>query len=372
MIIYVCTSAERHVVAAYFGYWGASLRKSVRLVSYKQLFSFSRLPRATYIFADLERLPAWQRERAALYWHHLKKTWPEARLLNHPLRTQRRYSLLRTLNKSGMNGFDVFRLEEDRTPSRFPVFIRRENSHSGPESELLHTPDELDAALRQMTERMAADDLLITEFLNRPDPQGRFWKYSAFVFEDRIVPAHLFVEDAWCVKAPMFVDDEIIAAERDYIEGNPHESHLREVARLGQIEYGRIDYGIVDGQPQVYEINTHPQIVGAFDNHAAARSEARERSARLIESAFRAIDDASAGKESVAPPVVAGPAWWRERSLAYGVCVALSKSIGRPSLAPWFYHQLLRLASFAMSKGLLPDAPSPDVKSQTEDRDSRH
>ena len=49
---------------------------------------------------------------------------------------------------------------------------------------------------------------------------------------------------------PIIVDDEIVAAERVFVDANPFESVLRRAAQLANIDSGRIDYGLVDGHPQ--------------------------------------------------------------------------------------------------------------------------
>jgi hypothetical protein len=50
------------------------------------------------------------------------------------------------------------------------------------------------------------------------------------------------------------------AEEIRYLDTNPHEAWIREVFRLARIEYGRVDYGILAGKPQVWEINTNSTI----------------------------------------------------------------------------------------------------------------
>ncbi|HEY6904140.1 MAG TPA: hypothetical protein VI216_07510, partial [Candidatus Acidoferrales bacterium] len=49
--------------------------------------------------------------------------------------------------------------------------------------------------------------------------------------------------------------------ELEYVQSNPHAEWLRETFALANIRYGRIDYGLLDGKPQVWEINTNPTIV---------------------------------------------------------------------------------------------------------------
>ena len=45
------------------------------------------------------------------------------------------------------------------------------------------------------------------------------------------------------------------------MQTNPHEAELRAIFKLARIDYGRIDYGIKDGQIQVWEINTNPMLL---------------------------------------------------------------------------------------------------------------
>jgi len=53
---------------------------------------------------------------------------------------------------------------------------------------------------------------------------------------------------------------EGLAKELDYIGGNPHADELKRAFEIAGIDYGRADYGIVNGRPQIYEINTNPHL----------------------------------------------------------------------------------------------------------------
>jgi hypothetical protein len=87
-------------------------------------------------------------------------------------------------------------------------------------------------------------------------------------------------------------------AERDFVVAIPHEAALREVAAIAQVEYGRIDYAILNGRPQVWEINLNPTIGRGLRppaGHVPAelepvRSETRREFYRRFTSAFEAID----------------------------------------------------------------------------------
>jgi len=60
------------------------------------------------------------------------------------------------------------------------------------------------------------------------------------------------------------------AAEQEaYAAANPHSGQLMEIFKRARIEYGRIDYCIVDGYIEVFEVNTNPSVLSdpptAFD-----------------------------------------------------------------------------------------------------------
>ncbi len=52
----------------------------------------------------------------------------------------------------------------------------------------------------------------------------------------------------------------MILEERAYIVGNPHEAQLREIFGIAGVGYGRIDYAVLNGRVQTWEINLHPTI----------------------------------------------------------------------------------------------------------------
>jgi hypothetical protein len=55
--------------------------------------------------------------------------------------------------------------------------------------------------------------------------------------------------------------EEQIEEHLRYVETNPHRDQLEKVFELAGIEYGRIDYCVVDGRVQTFEINTNPTVV---------------------------------------------------------------------------------------------------------------
>jgi hypothetical protein len=214
-----------------------------------------------YIFADLERLSPDQALRARWLWEELARSSRGARLLNHPTRAMRRYELLRVLHERGINTFDVYRLTEGRWPARYPVFLRGENDHGGARSGLLRTRHELEDAIAAVErDRGSREGVLITEFCDTADDQGLYRKYSAFVVGDTVFPKNVLFSKHWVLKRTDLLEEDLLREERAHVETNPHADRLREIFRLARIEYGRVDYGLLNGAIQVWEINTNPHV----------------------------------------------------------------------------------------------------------------
>jgi hypothetical protein len=85
-----------------------------------------------------------------------------------------------------------------------------------------------------------------------------------------------------------------------YFEANPHAAWLRRVFEVARIEYGRVDYGVSGGVPQVWEINLTPTLghAGGRSRHAGLpsdlkrrREESRQMFHERLMSAFLALDE---------------------------------------------------------------------------------
>jgi len=260
-LFYVVTRRHAEVMAPYVTGWGPSPERRMAYVFYEDLPDTSRLPSGTYLFADLERLGPRQIELASRVWEELAKDPERASALNDPRRVLRRYDLLQRLHAAGLNRFRAIRASESWGDLRFPVFLHEERGHAGALTPLIHDEAALRRALRSARLRgHRARDLLVTEFCDTSDAQGIFRKYSAFRVGDEILPRHVFFSRDWQLKRPDLESPEL-ARERDlYLIRNPHEEALREIFELAGIEFGRIDYSLLDGETQVWEINTNPTV----------------------------------------------------------------------------------------------------------------
>jgi hypothetical protein len=258
---------------------GAALRDRMRIVLYDDLAQLDRLRLGTWVFTEIDRLNNAERELARRACERLATVNGYARVMNHPDRVLLRYDLLRAASAAGMNRFQARRAadigfgRDSRTTRsdgnvtaasalRYPVFVRFANRHTGNLTPLLESPAQLEAALAAlMSSRHRLHELLVVEFCDTKDEHGIYRKYSAYKIGDRVVPRYLECSRDWMVKWDWRIFDRVRADEEiRYLETNPHEAWIREIFEVAGIDYGRVDYGVLDGVPQAWEINTNPTI----------------------------------------------------------------------------------------------------------------
>ena len=293
MIFYVVTGSHLYTMTSFLETYGRHLASRVKLVFYEQLTRMQYFPAGTYIFSDIERLSPAMTEVAAQVWNTLSAAGDHIRLLNHPTQSMRRYELLRTLYEEGSNGFNIYRLTEHRKPEQFPVFIRGENDHSGSLTPLLHTQAELDAAISDLGLRgCTRDNKVIIEFCNTADTSGTFRKYGAFIIGKSIIPDHLFFSQQWMAKNEVItqIPEAQLQEEWEYVQGNPHAAVLREIAGRARIEYGRFDYGVLNGLLQVWELNTNPMLPLMGHSRVPERAPFQAYTADQVSAAFEVLD----------------------------------------------------------------------------------
>ncbi len=266
------------------------LKSTLRCLTYEELFLQLSGPIGHTIFTDLDRLSAYEREMLGRFASALRQAAPAARLLNDPVATLDRLPLLAALHRIGINDFTAIRLDTGARPARFPVFIRTEDGHFGPETDLLADEAAFDAALADLQAHgRPLGGRIAVGFSGGRHPDGRFRRYGAYKIGDRVFAEELFVSERWVVKdAFAHWDAATIAEELDYVRGNPHEAVLRKVFSLAHVDYGRVDYDVVDGRVQVFEVNTNPSF--SIRPCEDARSERRALARRSTIDAFRALD----------------------------------------------------------------------------------
>lgn len=270
----------------------------VRTMAYEDLFCARRVPRATYVFTDLERLASWELTLAARLYRRMKKRG--LRCLNDPARVMSRFELLRTLHRAGVNPFDVYRADEQPRPARFPVFLRDEDHHASPLPMLLDSQAELDAALAaRRAKGIPARGTLVVEHCPAPYGSGanRWHKWGTFKVADRMSIDHIGIDDSWYVKFGRWelLDETAVADEHEAATANRVAPEIEQAFALSGIEFGRADHATVDGRAVVYEINTNPFVGPYVADRIPLRFKTQTLVRERLAAALAAIDSPDTG-----------------------------------------------------------------------------
>ena len=296
----------RFLVSRGYSYTHECLRKTPQapptsLMTYDQLLRSRWLRRATYVFADIDRLGFWDLELAAHAYLEMERLG--LRVLNNPAKVTTRYALLRTLHRAGLNDFNIYRADEINSSIRFPVFLRKNQLHDGPLTELLHSARELQNAIAAaVNSGTPLENLVVIEFAAEPVRPGLYRKLGAYRIGDVIVPTISAHETTWVAKFGQLgiAGEALYQNELELLKTNPFAEHLRKAFEIAAIEYGRADFGIYKGRIQIYEINTNPMINSPGPHPFAARRESERLCWETYLEALRAVD--SGGGRSVRLP----------------------------------------------------------------------
>ena len=249
-------------------------------VSYDDLFAADLLPGGTYVFTDIDRLAPFERRLAAAAFAEMASRPDQFRPINDPARVRTRYGLLRALQIAGLNDFDAYRAAGQPRPRRFPVFVRSETDHSNPVTDLLEDQRALDDALLVLeADGRPLDDLVVIEFAAEPVAPGVWRRYTGYLIDGDVLTDIPVSEAHWLVKdGADLVGEETYLDDISAINTSRHAAVLKEAFEIGRIDFGRLDFGIVGGRVQVYEINTNPNFRGPDLEHPSAV----RRAARLL------------------------------------------------------------------------------------------
>ena len=301
MIFYVATERFSSTIRRFLKHHGKALGGCLTSLTWEELFFERAGPVGHYIFTDFDRLSRYELDCAAAFALALEKTTPDARVLNHPLRALERFPLLAKLYEAGINDFTVTRLESGGRPPKYPAFIRAEDGYGGAEIDLVHDDTEFDSALVDMRRRgLPLRGRVAIGYAAERSPNGMFKKFGAFNIGGSILPHHLMYGRTWVVKSHVNETDWIkrrddqyrftagaVMEEMEYVRNNPHQKVLAQAFALAGIDFGRADYGVVDGRVQVYEINTNPSLPGPV--RSDPRSDRRSMVQRGMIDAFKKL-----------------------------------------------------------------------------------
>ncbi len=268
-----------------------------RIWSYDALLRAKTLPHATWIFTDFDRLSAWELELAAHVYRELESAG--MRVLNDPGRSVGRFDLLASLRRAGRNDFSVWRASQRDAVNRFPVFLRTEAAHRGPITDLIPDAQALDRALdKALSDGYPLRDLMVVEYCAQPLPSGIFRKRAAFRVGDRLISTLAVHDTSWSAKHGRLgvADESLYQEEWESIGRCEHERELVEAFDVASLNYGRVDYSLVEERVQIYEINSNPTIGRTLEHPSPWRVQSAAMAEKLLMDAFQRIDS-SAGQE---------------------------------------------------------------------------
>lgn len=273
--------------------------------SYHRAFRSSTLRRATYVFSDFDRLSFWELELAGRLYRQLARAG--AKVLNDPALVRQRYSLLRALEDKGLNRFAVWRVEDGGRPDRFPVFLRRESGHQGPLSDLLWDEDQIERSIEEvLAEGVPRRGLLLVEYRAQPVAEGLFRRLGMYRVGETMVPALCAHQRTWIAKRGEVgvAGEKLYNEEYEIVATNRFESEVWPAFQAGEIEYGRADFGLVEGQVEIYEINTNPMIKPHDSHPFPIRLETRELILGKLVKAMKGIDTPRGPRIRLSDPVL--------------------------------------------------------------------
>lgn len=264
MIIHLATEAGRRTLA-HVSSRTRPLGSPVQVVLYGEIPHRTTWPRGLYLFTDMERANPAETAWAVRLHEALQAHRGCVGTLNHPTDHLKRFDLLRTLHRQGVNGFDVYRADDLGPDLRFPAFLRYTDKHIGPLTDLLHNRAELEAALaRLVAQGHPIGRLLAVEFLDTSDAQGVFTKYGAFRFGPHVVAGHMFASHSWNAKRESDRRRLVGGREVAWLREFPERDQVLAAFEVARLEYGRMDYAMLDGRIQVWEINDNPSMGSTF------------------------------------------------------------------------------------------------------------
>jgi len=259
MIYYASHPGHSYTIGVVVLYYGRAIESQFRLVPYGKLHTLRDAAPGAVLWTDFDRLDEAELAQAGTLRAELKAKRPDLQHLNDPLASEQRFDLLRRLHREGSNAFAVRRPAESLDGLRYPVFLRDEVGASYAAPPLLEDRAALERALSHLPRSGMARPMIV-EFGAKAGPDGLYRKYGAFRIGERIVPQHCFIQAQWFIKHAALTPATRLE-HRAYLEANPHAAELRRLFDAARIDYGRIDYTVVDGRIQVFEINTNPTIL---------------------------------------------------------------------------------------------------------------
>lgn len=263
MITFVVGEEHQYTIREVLETRDHRLHGTIIVLPYRDFLSFPRLPTSHYIFLDHERLEPTHLQAVRKRFAALQAAVPRIKVLNPPNQYPGRLDVMHRLQAAGVNQFRVLPITDPLEDLRFPVFLRRLDNHEGPLTDLLDGPAVLHREIAALIAAgHAPETLAVTEYVDTRNDEGAHEKRCYFRVGQIIFPVALDASRNWVCKGEVSDPDSVdmVRQELAFLHSNQDEEPLRRAFDVAEITYGRADYAMVDGQPQVFEINTNPLI----------------------------------------------------------------------------------------------------------------
>lgn len=289
MIHFLVPRHQEFGINEYLDRWGHDLAGRFSIIHYEDLPDRSSLSGGVYVFSALDQLTPQGLRLVRELEAQLRASHGAARVLNSAAATLLRFELSQALRRQGLNRHGAIRAADDPGMLRFPVFVREEHQHSGALSRLVNSRPELDVELaRAVLRGFRLSELLVVEYCDTRDTAGWYCRYTAFAVGSEIIPRRLARGREWMVKrAGAEFSEELLREEHAFVMTNPHERELRRIFEIAKVEYGRIDYALLDGAIETWEINLNPTL-GRDPVLPPVLEQLRRKSTELFQERFRA------------------------------------------------------------------------------------
>lgn len=238
--------------------WGKPFRNSILPLSYSWAANLNSFSGGIFLFSDLEILTDKEMSNARLLAERISKQKEDFLILNDPRKALTKLEVLQNLHKAGINQYRAYSLCDYKNIKKFPVFLKGAGNHGGPASKLLYSRKEIEAHLKSVNINPQSHDFFLVEHLLTDQQMGYYTKFSYYKFGPHVFPRHVFFNKDWMIKVRDRLSPSLANFEREFMLNDPHRETILQVFEECNLEYGRVDYSLLDGKPQIWKINTNP------------------------------------------------------------------------------------------------------------------
>lgn len=297
MIFVLTKSKKTYTFQAFLNTWGGDLKKKISIIPIEKFVRQKLFLPGIYILTDFDILGETQTSLLSQIYSILLQFPEKFKLINNPLNALPRIELLEKLFNSGLNSFRCIPSSQKINNLKFPVFVRKGKDHYGKITGLITSEKELNNILFQIEkEGFKRSEILITEFVDTKDENNIFSKYSAFCVGNEIIARHIFFSKKWMIKGADFLTEDLLNKEFLYVKNNPHKIELLQIFKQANINYGRIDYALLNGQIVCWEINPNPMIASSSSLKKSKRKRIHDLFAVRFIKAFKNLNTITNGE----------------------------------------------------------------------------